>query len=461
MGAKMIKIADFQKSIDNKFWKHITRRSKLPFNNGIPVRNDLLKKLSEKISNRTYCPISPRGFIIMHKQNLVLRFVPVLSLEDYCVYYFCIKSIEEEIARNRVKHTYGGWSLGWTIRKKENLDELKVSVEFDGSVPVTSITQAAWKKYYTDYQNRAYSLYKNKSYKYFALFDIANFYDSIRLDKLEYQIRSVSPKEKSDEISLLFYFLSQWNKKYLNYTIESVGLPQDELNDCSRILANFYLQDYDKAISDYADKNRASYLRYADDQIIAARTREDAERIMFVASERLSRLGLNLNAAKAKVLSRDDFANHWSFDIFRLLSDLKNKKKIVKGYKLFKEKLDKKVGFSKGPVIRRFLYCNFSAFNEEMKEEILKLAQEKSFLMDQKTKEFYLGRIYSILPNGGKNKLLKQLVEISNSVLFNEFHLRVLKFMGENKVSNFWQNKIKNNLARVNALLEDIQKEVA
>lgn len=457
----MINSKDFEKFIDNKFWKHITKKSKLPFECPIPTKQELLKSLSKRIEDRTYSPFPPRGLIIVHKQNLVLRFVPVLTPEDYCVYYFCIKNLEEDIAKNRVKYTYGGWSLGWTIRKQENLDDSKTVIKFDGSVPIASIAMAAWKKYYGDYQNRAYSLFKNKKYKYFALFDIANFYDSVRLDKLEYQIRSASPKEKSDAINLLFYFLSQWNKKYLNYTRESVGLPQDELNDCSRILANFYLQDYDKSMSNYSQESGSSYLRYADDQIIAAPTKEVAEKIMFIASEQLSRLGLNLNAAKAKVLTREEFGDHWAFDIFKFLSDLNNQKKVVNAYKLFKKKMGKKVNFNKGAVLRRFLYCNFSSMPRDIQQEIVELSQEKSFLMDHKTKEFYLGRISNLLNANEKKKFFKKLVEISNVVLFNEFHLRVLKFMEENKISIYWKSKIKKNLARVNKLLKDVQREVS
>lgn len=454
----MINVEEFKKQVDNKFWKHITKRTKLPFNTAIPPKTDLLNILSKKVADRTYSPSPPRGFIIVHKQNLVLRFVPVLTLDDYCIYYYCIKSMEVEIAKNRVKYTYGGWSLGWIIRKKENLDGSKTVVEFDGSVPVTSVNMPAWKKYYSDYQNRAYKLYKNKNYKYFAIFDIANFYDSIRLDRLEYQIRAVVPKEKSEEVNLLFYFLSQWNKRCLNYTRESVGLPQDELNDCSRILANFYLQDYDQSMSNYAIKNKSSYLRFADDQIIAAPSKEEAEKIMFVASERLSRIGLNLNAAKAKVLNRDEFGEHWSFDIFRFLSDPKNIKEVIKAYNIFRSRINLRKRFNKGTVLRRFLSCNFSGISTEIRNDLLNMTKEDSFLMDQRTSEFFLGRIYHLLSRKEQREFLSKLIEISDRVLFNEFHLRIIKFMEENKVSSYYKNKAKRNLKRVNKFLEDIQE---
>ncbi len=46
------------------------------------------------------------------------------------------------------------------------------------------------------------------------------------------------------------------------------------LGDCSRILANFYLQDYDAYMKVECDGQAASYLRYADDQIMMANDKE-------------------------------------------------------------------------------------------------------------------------------------------------------------------------------------------
>jgi len=75
----------------------------------------------------------------------------------------------------------------------------------------------------------------------------------------------VADKRKTFEVNLLFYFLCNWNRGYLNYERQSMGIPQDEVGDCSRILGNFYLQEYDNYLYKLTKKENSAYLRYADD----------------------------------------------------------------------------------------------------------------------------------------------------------------------------------------------------
>ena len=69
-------------------------------------------------------------------------------------------------------------------------------------------------------------------------------------------------------ITLLFYLLNQWNRRNTGLHPQAVGLPQDALADCSRILSNYYLQRYDKFAENVCAKAGALYFRYADDQMI-------------------------------------------------------------------------------------------------------------------------------------------------------------------------------------------------
>jgi len=400
-----------------------------------------------KIKAMKYAPSLPRGFIVSHKKNLVVRFIPALTREDYCVYFFCLKSLEDEIAKNRVKGTYGGWRLGGKIRSLENFDDVS-------SMPDNSYNRYAWRQAWTDYQTKAYQFYRNKTFKYFLVYDIANFYDSLKLDRLEKLVRGEVKRNKYQELNLLFYFLSNWNKKYLYYEQQSIGIPQDEVGDCSRILANFYLQNYDKYIFALAHKKHAGYLRYADDQILGARNEKDVKELMFRASEALARIGLNLNAHKAKCLNRRQFALYWSFDIFQLLTNPNNAKKILKAYIKFKRILkleaEGKITLNSQAVLKRLRNCKIKKLPKSACRDIIKIAQEESFILN--CNSFYLGQIYSLLGTKATIKFIIRLNDLATKVLYNQYHLRVLRFAKEKRLPSRRFLKVEKCLKKLNVL---------
>ena len=310
----------------------------------------------------------------------------------------------------------------------------------------------AWKEAWTEFQRKAYELHSNNRYQYYVVFDVANFYDCIRLDRLENLVRSVVGSEKSQEVSLLFYFLSHWNRKYLSYERQSVGLPQDEVGDCSRILSNFYLQDYDSYMSKLTREVKARYLRYADDQILACRTDKDAKKLMFHASEGLAKIGLNLNASKARFFDRVQYEQYWSFDIFELLSAIDDNRNIVKAYRLFKARKAKlaKTGekMKTAPVLKRFLNCQLGKLPGITRGGIIKLVLDDDFIKNANS--YYLGKTYSLLDRQGKRKFIDKLEGLSESVLFNQYHLRVIRFARESRISLWKFRRVRENLRQMN-----------
>ncbi|MBU1165226.1 RNA-directed DNA polymerase [Patescibacteria group bacterium] len=440
----MISYEKINKYVGRRFWKHIQKETLIPYNEVIPKREEFLKNLTAKIEKMQYVPSPPRAYVVSHKQNLVVRFIPTMTLEDYCVYFFCIKCLEDEIAKNRIKGTYGGWRLGGKIRKIENFDDAP-------SVPDSSYNKFEWMKAWTEYQQKAYKFYQNNNFQYFIVFDIANFYDSVRLSRLEMLLREATQKNKTPIVNLLFYFLSNWGKRDLNYERQNTGLPQDEVGDCSRILANFYLQDYDQRVYRLATLKNAGYLRYADDQIIAARDETTAKEIMFLASKELAKIGLNLNASKAKFFkNREKFKIYWSFDIFKLLTNKNNKKSIEKAFHIFIKRNDTGVEFKSDTVLKRFLSCNLYRLSSDIKNKILDLVNQKDFLTS--ISDYYLKRIYELTPKVKKNEFLKNLKVLSGKILFNQFHLRIIKFMREKKIHNKYLSQIKANLIKLGDL---------
>jgi hypothetical protein len=234
---------DFVAEIDNRFFKHLFVRTNITLQNLKVTREQFLKKLQEKVQSKEYHPQTPRAYVVLGKQHLISRIVPVLKIADACVYYYCIKKIEEDLAKTRVEGTYGGFSMGGAIRVAEDADFAKVSEQESASpYPYNPL---AWVKEWGDFQNKILIYLNQDEYKYFIKFDIANFYDCINLGYLEARLRSSCLANQSDIIDLLMYFLRYWNRDFENFKQKNIGIPQDEVGDCSRILANFYLHEYD------------------------------------------------------------------------------------------------------------------------------------------------------------------------------------------------------------------------
>ncbi len=249
----MDNLKKFKQYFNRDFWRAF--QDKQSFFDIPRNKNDkdaFIDNLYTEIQERKYYPSVPKCYIDRDKGNGITRIVPVFTLKDYCVYYYCIKKIEDKIAYNRVENTFGGWTLGGLMRKSED-DEMEKRrkhfnrqedfiAELHGiSVSEYSFNPAAWARAYGDLNSKLYVIAKARNYKYVAELDIANYYDSIRLDILEMRIRELVNEEQADIVSLLFHFLNYWNRNTNLYNKQTVGIPQDAMGDCSRILANFYL----------------------------------------------------------------------------------------------------------------------------------------------------------------------------------------------------------------------------
>lgn len=315
---------------DGKFWRSITRGLLLPYD-VVGDKRKLLQAAYQKIHTRNYYPSPPKEYITINKGSGVLRIVPVLQLEDLCVYYYCVRKLEKYIAINHVSKTYGGYGLSGKLRRIEE-DEIKhikdgveivemggesfVFKELDPYPELSSFSSKAWFAEWGDFSDKLYFNTSQFTDGVVAELDISNFYDSISLDNLEFKIRKYIPHQMNEVVYLLFHFLRFWNRHINFYRQQGVGVPQDMFGECSRILANFYLQDYDKKISDYCHVRGASYFRYADDQVIFAKNKSDLEEIIAIASSVLMREGLNFNQKKVKIMSIQEFNKYYTFKNF-------------------------------------------------------------------------------------------------------------------------------------------------
>ena len=420
------KFNEFKKLFNGNFWKTINKHF-LFFPKSSFQKKCVLKTLWNSIQEKKYYPSIPKEYIYLDKGNGVVRQTCVFEIQDYCLYYYCIKELEDKIAINRIENTFGGWSLSGQIRKKEN-EELNNNNDEYG---FSSFNPTAWAKIFGEFNSILFNNINNEEYKFAIEFDIANFYDNIRLDVLENKIREITKENQKKIVSLLFHFLHYWNRKDNFYNKQTVGIPQDVLGDCSRILANFYLQDYDKFMFKICKRKNCCYLRYTDDQFIFAKDKSNFKELIFEASKYLKSIGLNINQKKVSIKETNDLKTERMMDLFVKTNadDFKENNQlhceIIKDYKKIPNKKKLKNQHS---IIKKLLNCDLKQDN---KKYILNIVTNKKFLSTLTYKCCELEKIYSILEQKSKEKFLKKLIQIqkkSFQSLHNSFYYAVLSF---------------------------------
>jgi hypothetical protein len=180
------------------------------------------QKVYLSISSARYAPSIPVAEFVMNKGHGVARTVPVFCIEDYCVYYFCIKELENVLCVNRTRNTFGGWSLGGKFRQQET-SEIECEITEYGRY---SFNPQAWTRAFGEFNSLLFSQLDQGNYSHVLQFDLSNFYDSVRLDTLERWIREEADSEKGWIITLLFYLLNQWNRRNTGLQPQAV----DKLN---------------------------------------------------------------------------------------------------------------------------------------------------------------------------------------------------------------------------------------
>ena len=405
------------------------RNSLVPyFNNDFPSdRISFLRALHYDFVSRQYFPEQPREYIVSNKHNFVARVIPSFGYRDASAYFITIKALEDLIADNRVFGTYGGWRLGNPIRRREE-------AEFDLvlSMSINSFDPFAWVDNWRDFQKKVFLYSQQYEYGCFIQFDIANFYNSINLHLLEKNIRLLASADQMGTIDLLFVFLHYWNRIIEGYFPKSVGLPQDEIGDMSRILANFYLQPYDESIYRHANRSGSGYLRYSDDQLIFSQNCSIGLELLYIASIELHKLNLDINSSKVRVFNdRLAFERYWAFDIYRLLQDKYDYSSITTAVKVYFSWIDKNVDFRKDSVLTRLLSVDLTHLPAHLRSRLLAELLSDSFLSS--SKYWMLSKLYGQLSDKERFELFAKLDSLIDRIPFNEYHYNLLKFYSQHR----------------------------
>jgi hypothetical protein len=431
---------------DRRFWQWIRTKSTIAYK--IPNdKNKFLLGLYDKIDNRNYYPSPPQEYITLNKGYGVVRTIPSFQLEDLCVYYYCARKLEEYIAVNYVSGTYGGWGLSGKLRQleegvsRELQDRGKiiqigkdsyVFKELAGYPTLSTLNPKAWYEEWDDFTKKLYLESREFENGFVADLDIANFYDSIQLDSLEYKLRKYVPSECNDVIYLLLHFLRYWNRHINFYRQQGAGIPQDVFGECSRILANFYLQSYDRQFSKYCISLGGKYFRYADDQVIFADSKMKLEIMIAKASSLLMRDGLNLNQKKVKIMSIKEFKRYYSFqnfsDLARKVND-KKKAEILRAQIAFYFRNRNKIRKSGFSLLKRIL--GVLAKTKRRPSNFLQLKQhlfsQEIVIDNYSLTSSDLSRIYVLLNKREKGRFLKILEMNARKCLYTAYlyNLRV------------------------------------
>ncbi|MBN1973636.1 MAG: RNA-directed DNA polymerase [Sedimentisphaerales bacterium] len=447
-------IKKFKQYFNRDFWRAFQKKQNLfdiPKNKS--DKDSFVETIYQEIQKRTYYPSIPHCYIDRDKGNGVTRIIPVFTLKDYCVYYYCIKKIEDKIAVNRIPNTFGGWTLGGLMRKSEDDELEKRRIHFKKhedfiaalrgiSVSEYSFNPTAWAKAYGDLNSKLYATANTIKYTYVVELDIANYYDSIRLDILEMRIREVVSSEHADIVSLLFHFLNYWNRNTNFYNKQTVGIPQDAMGDCSRILANFYLQPYDKIVYELCKQSECKYLRYADDQFFFSKDKNNLNTLIYKISKTLNSLGLSVNQKKVVIRTTIELIDYRSFKIFDILKkdEYKKDKNKVEQFVDYYLQLLAKSGLSNikdngTPLLNKALFCpSLKDIDFFKKQKLISCLLDDEYLRNAQA--IHLEKIYKLLNKNDKQKFINKLNLLSAKLIHNAFHYELLNFYVKNKIDD-------------------------
>ncbi len=424
----------FYSYFDESFWRAIDDMSigvEAPLSrNG---RTELMEATFQDIISSNYAVGTPVAEVVANKGYGVARTIPVFSRKDYLVYFFCIKELEGVLRKKTVKTAFGGWGLSAGVTRGKKSENAEVDDDMNEYPVERSFNPRAWSKVFGEFTSALYGEVDHRQYTHVFQFDLSNYYDSIRLDTLERWIRAECGPEQCWVVTLLFYFLNQWNRKRTGLHSQDVGLPQDLLADCSRILSSFYLSRYDKYASSVCSTHGAHYFRYADDQFILLRNLSELERLVLLLTRRLDQYGLRVNQKKVRLWECADFERHRLRDLHDILGSQLGRQdpgRVCQYATLYLSLSPEQLKNSwngGAPALTRLLWCDLGSLPDRQYSQIIDRLTADSYLESADSAK--LKRIYELC--GGsewQSWLVDRLGVLVDNLVHNSFHYHVLNF---------------------------------
>ncbi len=145
-----------------------------------------------------------------------------------------------------------------------------------------------WRESYPRFRGQILAALRGNPNGFHICCDIKGYYDHVNQAILAEQLRAIIADR------YVLKYISDVVAMYHHDEREAKGLPQGPAY--ARLLANLYLNDFDK----FATRHTTKYLRYVDDLFLFFDSREDAERGLQEVVQYLRGLGLELSEADDK-----------------------------------------------------------------------------------------------------------------------------------------------------------------
>jgi hypothetical protein len=448
----------FYSYFDDSFWRAIDDMSigvEAPLSRD--ERAELMEATFHDIISSNYAVGTPVAEVIANKGYGVARTIPVFSRKDYLVYFFCIKELECILKKNTVKTAFGGWGLSEGVAIGGQRENLEADDDVNEYPVERSFDPRAWSKVFGEFTRTLYGEIDRGQYTHVFQFDLSNYYDSIRLDTLERWIRAECGPEQCWVVTLLFYFLNQWNRKRTGLHSQDVGLPQDLLADCSRLLSSFYLYRYDQYASAVCSTHGAHYFRYADDQFVLLRNPSELERLVLLLTRRLDQYGLRVNQKKVRLWKCAEFERHRLRDLHDIFGSEGARQDSVRVSQyatlylsLSLEQLQSSWNGG-APALTRLLWCDLGSLTDRQYSQIIDRLTGDDYL--EVADSAKLRRIYALCGSSElQSWLVDRLMILADRLVHNSFHYHVLNFARSVDLPDL-QARAKARIAELDALM--------
>ena len=210
------------------------------------------------------------------------------------------------------------------------------------------------------------------------------------------------------------YLLKNWNLKNDMYFIKTVGIPQNEFGDQSRLLANFYLQSYDEQVNRICNEINGVYLRFADDQIIILNDEKRLNDLLYVITRELNKLGLNLNASKIKKFNKETIKVFYGLTVFDLIDKEKYEEAVVKFFEYY---YNKEVEFNYISSLKRFLNVGLDKFSISNRNKLKAIITDYKFVKEGN--EYYFKKIYNNLSDEEKEDFIELIYKYDSFMIMS------------------------------------------
>ncbi|MET4100755.1 hypothetical protein ABIE58_000166 [Roseovarius sp. MBR-78] len=296
--------------------------------------DNVAKELSRSIKEHLFLPSTIHGYLGIQKGGGVTRFLPILTAEDMGVYYYLCYRLAPKILEKQTG-IFGAWHMQPLIR---DCTTKEIEAEaFGQGYWQNPFSSKWWLREWRQFNDLIRELLNDRSVgKFVVATDVANFYDSIEVPRLIGKVRQVA-HEDNDTVEALNAFLSSWNRRHIGYMPSTKGIPQEIISDASRVLSHFYLQQLDVEFNYYCKSRNLTYIRWSDDILVFGGSKLMLEKAVHHLSRLMRDIGLNLNAAKTRYMSKTELKRYRALDFLSAVSEDDNQKlskeiKIIKSW---------------------------------------------------------------------------------------------------------------------------------